>query len=160
MTRRILERLPLIFVSVVPVFWIGSFFAAGREVLAATQTMTLYPIYAALVTALVAGLLSLYRRDNSGTASVLFVLFFYEMFFFALTLWGISVIVFARLIYPELADSAMLSRLARAFVGSAAGGTAIAVAAFYGALRSRRLGHHIPLFPWSRAKPGREKRVR
>lgn len=159
MTRTILEKLPHIFVSLVPVFWIGTFLVGGTP-LAGVQTLTMYPVYAAFVTALLAGLYLLYRRDPDGMASVLFVLFFYEMLFFALTLWGISAIIIIQALYPELADSLVLSRLARAFVGSSAGGTAIAVVAFYGALRSRCLGHHIPLFPWSRAKPGRDKRVK
>lgn len=155
--EKILNRLPLAFLALVPLFWLGGFLLGGLQKYSVSniQAIALYPTYATLVSVMLAGLYGLYRRDGSGTASILYVLFFYEMAFFSVTLWGVSAIVLIQALIPPLGELEIITQFARAFVSSGMGGTFVAVLAFYGAVRSGNLAKRIPLFPWSRGSRGK-----
>lgn len=156
--EKTLERLSLLFFALAPIFWGGGFFVAGLQEYSISniQGLTIYPTYALPVILFVLGFLYLYRKENSGTASVLFVLMFYEILFFALTLLGISAIVITQALIPPLGELEIVTQFARAFVSLGRGGTWVAVTAFYVALFSGNLTKRIPLFPWS-AKRSRGK---
>lgn len=140
--RRILERLPLVFFGLYPLFWAAAFYLTMtpyRDIAAVLN----YPVYAIAVTGMWFFLLSLLLRSKDGTGSVLLVCLFYETGFFALTLWAVSVIATLSIFGYE---NHFLESTARSFVAGSAGVVCITAAAVYGAWRRNLLDERIK--PW------------
>lgn len=151
---RILRLLPLTFVLVAPVLWIGAFYLSNTsyENFAGFSN---YPVYALAVTGMWLFLLTLLVRSPDGKGSVLLVSMFYETGFFALTLWAISVVA----LFTIFGYGGHLSiSISRSFVSSSAGASIVAVVAVYGAWRGDLLWERI--HPWPLKFKSKKRRVK
>ena len=127
MTRKIVDRLPWVFVCVMVLACLGGYFLAGTPLRDPTR-IAMYLVYASSVTVLAYGYVGMINRTHDGLAAVYLVCITYVEIFFAAALWVILTFVIMRTYFPAEPPRAYLDQMGYAVIA--------------GGLREHRPGRH------------------
>ena len=146
MADRVLNNIPWVFITGILSAYIVGFFILDSD--SALTRFFIYTPYAAAVTALFGINFLLCRRNKNGKVPLLLATFTWTILCFAVTMWGVSILVFVIFLVPDWSEGWWIQRVSVALITGGMIGDLIAAIVLWIGFKKKKL--RMQVHPWPR----------